>query len=123
MLLEHHGVPSSFRALQQRVPPTSAGMTLLYVKRLLEEHGLQSRALRCSMKDLWRVKMPCVIHWQMERFAVLFRMDPPNFHVRDPAQYRCVFDSYAFECHFCETVLEVLDVPEDTCGVPEGRVR
>jgi ATP-binding cassette, subfamily B, bacterial CvaB/MchF/RaxB len=66
---------------------TSAnGLSVHTMATLAEQVGLKARALRLEPQDLMHLKMPAVLHWDMNHFVVLKSVGRRGAEIHDPAR-------------------------------------
>ena len=66
---------------------TSAnGLSVHTMALLAEQIGLKARALRLEPQDLGHLKMPAVLHWDMNHFVVLKSVGRRTAVIHDPAR-------------------------------------
>ena len=56
-----------------------------YRGRAARFHGLQTRALRVNLEGVKKLKMPAVLHWNMDHFLVLCGFSRKGAVLADPA--------------------------------------
>lgn len=80
--LGHH---ITLAALRRRYPSSMNGTTLKRLVEIAGELSLHSRPLRLDVDEAKRLKMPCILHWDMGHFVVLTKISRQGFHINDPA--------------------------------------
>lgn len=88
MVLGYHGRQLDLATLRRRHPLSLKGMTLRTLIDLCGTHGLTARALRVEMKDLPRLRLPCILHWGLNHFVVLTRVERGGLVINDPGRGR-----------------------------------
>ncbi|GLS42652.1 peptidase domain-containing ABC transporter [Methylobacterium brachythecii] len=88
MLLGFHGRETDLGALRRRHALSLKGMTLRNLIDLSGTMGLATRALRIELKDLARLKTPCILHWGLNHFVVLASINRGGIVIHDPARGR-----------------------------------
>ncbi|HLU06304.1 MAG TPA: peptidase domain-containing ABC transporter [Woeseiaceae bacterium] len=78
-----HHVP--LNVLRARLPPSSRGATLNDLLRTAAELNMSGRPLRLEFPDLRRLALPAILHWRMQHFVVLTRLNSRNATIHDPA--------------------------------------
>lgn len=71
MVAAHHGHDCDLPSLRQRFSMSLKGATLADLVRLAGQLHLNARALRAEMEHLADLRMPCVLHWDLNHFVVL----------------------------------------------------
>lgn len=94
-------------ALRRRWASPAHGLTLQNMGELADEIGLLSRGLRCEPQDLFQIKTPAILHWDMDHFVVLVRVTRRGCVIHDPALGRCRLSWQAMGEHFTGVLLEL----------------
>ena len=84
MVLGYHGVSTDLATLRTRHAVSLKGMTLTSLARLAEAEKLGFRAVRLSLDELGQLKLPAVLHWDLNHFVVLKSVDRHGITVHDP---------------------------------------
>lgn len=91
MISCYHGYQCDLSGLRRRFAISSQGTTLKQLLDIANHLHLAGRALRGDIEDLPRVQLPCLLHWGMNHFVVLKRIDRKGYWIHDPARgERCV---------------------------------
>lgn len=72
-------------ALRKINSPSIRGINLLEIKNLFEYLGFRSRALKVPLNELKFVKCPAILHWNMNHFVVLKKVNKNFIIIHDPA--------------------------------------
>lgn len=88
MVLHANGLKMDLPQLRRRFGTSLAGSTLAQVKGVAEALGFQCRALTLDMEHLPQLKLPCILHWDMNHFVVLVRVTGRHAVIHDPARGR-----------------------------------
>lgn len=86
MIASAHGMGMGLREIRQRFPTSLRGSRLSELIGMAGHLGMSSRALKLDLKDLSRLKTPCVLHWGMNHFLVLRKVTATHLVVADPAR-------------------------------------
>lgn len=86
MLLNFHGHFITLTALRKHLPSSLSGITLQQLKKMAETMGLAVTVLRLELAQLSLLRLPCIIHWDMNHFMVLKKIMPKKIIVHDPAR-------------------------------------
>ncbi len=84
----HHGLHTDLRTLRQRFPVSLNGVTLAQLMRHAAQLHFAPRALRCEPGDFARLRLPAILHWNLDHFVVLERVGRDGIVVADPARGR-----------------------------------
>ncbi|AIY43148.1 Type I secretion system ATPase [Collimonas arenae] len=85
MVAGYHGYRTDLATLRRRFPVSLKGSTLRDLIAIAEQLQLASRPLKLDMSDLGQLKLPCILHWNLNHFVVLQEVAPRSVTVYDPA--------------------------------------
>jgi len=85
MIAGYHGFNTSLSILRRRYNTTLRGMTLKNVVETADKMGMSSRALKVPLDLVDQVKLPAIIHWNLNHFVVLKSVSKKDFVILDPA--------------------------------------
>lgn len=88
MVAAFHGYQSDLLTLRQRFPTSLKGMTLADMVRIADSLCLSSRALRLELDEMGQLKLPCILHWNLNHFVVLAKVEKGGIVIHDPATGR-----------------------------------
>ncbi len=84
MVLGYHGVITDLAALRARHAISLKGITLASLGKLAQEEKLGFRAVRLDLPDLDKLRLPAILHWDLNHFVVLKAVDGASITVHDP---------------------------------------
>ena len=84
-VLAYHGHRTDLRTLRQKCPLSLKGANLAHIVRFANELNLTSRALRLELHELDHLKLPCILHWDLNHFVVLRSVGKDAVSIMDPA--------------------------------------
>ncbi|MGF6534290.1 ATP-binding cassette subfamily B protein RaxB [Paraburkholderia sp. GAS206C] len=85
MVASYWGHQTDLRLMRQSFSISLKGSTLKGIMTIAGKLDLKSRPIRVDLLKLNMVKLPCVLHWDMNHFVVLTRVDRGFITVNDPA--------------------------------------
>src|SRR5688500_5042265 len=85
MVSVHHGASTDLRTLRRRFSLHLQGANLAWLIRVAGQMGLQGRPLRLDMEHLAQLRVPCVLHWDLNHFVVLAKAGKSKVTILDPA--------------------------------------
>ncbi len=85
MVAGYYGLNVDLFTFRERFGSSAQGVTLVSLSRIAERAGLKSRALSLDLDEIKQLKLPCVIHWGMNHYVVLTKVQKSSFVVHDPA--------------------------------------
>ncbi|MCL4696592.1 MAG: peptidase domain-containing ABC transporter [Burkholderiaceae bacterium] len=85
MLAGYHGAPVDISELRRRLSVSLKGVNLADLVRMAERLGFASRPLRVELEELRALRLPCIVHWEMNHFVVLESVGRDSVVIHDPA--------------------------------------
>jgi ATP-binding cassette subfamily B protein RaxB len=85
MVAGYHGYHVDLRLLRQTYPGSLKGMSLADMIRIADHIGLASRALRLEPEEMTQLKIPGILHWNLNHFVVLVGVEAAGITLFDPA--------------------------------------
>jgi len=71
MVASFHGHRMDLNTLRRQHQMSLNGVTLKSLVEIARHLNLTSRSLRVELEDLGRLKLPAILHWDMNHFVVL----------------------------------------------------
>ena len=87
-ILRYHGFDTDLRTLRQKYTLSLKGANMADIVRFGNDLNLTSRALRLELEELPNLRLPCVLHWDLNHFVVLESVGADHITVMDPATGR-----------------------------------
>lgn len=107
MIADYHGHRTDLATLRLRFSISRKGATLDSLMRVAQALKLQTRALKLDMQHLPQLRLPCVLHWDMDHFVVLTSVNSKEAVIHDPAIGVRKFSLKEFGKHFTGVALEL----------------
>ncbi|WP_337842527.1 peptidase domain-containing ABC transporter [Rheinheimera sp.] len=85
MLAGHYGLKLDLPTLRSRYPVSLKGANLQQLMQLADQLQLAPRALKLELDELKQLRLPCILHWNMNHFVVLLRVRRSGALICDPA--------------------------------------
>ncbi len=85
MVAGAHGHDTDLLTLRRRFELSSRGATLARLMEIAEALGFSNRAVRLELDELPQLKLPCLLHWDLNHFVVLVAADDRGITIHDPA--------------------------------------
>ncbi|MGK0499047.1 MAG: ATP-binding cassette subfamily B protein RaxB [Oceanicoccus sp.] len=108
MMLSLQSKEKEFRRLCIQYPQHVKGMNLQSIIDIFKTYNIASRGLHCSVRDLSKLHLPCIVHWKMNQFVVLVSIDNNNANIRNPASKKSEYSIAEFEHNYCDIALEII---------------
>ena len=64
---------------------TREGSSLLGLSDASEKIGFRSIGIKATLKAIKKVPLPCIVHWNKNHYAVLYKIKNEQFYISDPA--------------------------------------
>jgi ATP-binding cassette subfamily B protein RaxB len=123
MVLNHHGVATDLAALRSRHTVAMTGMTLSTLTAIAQKEQLGTRGLRLELHELARLRLPAILHWDLNHFVVLKSVARDQIVVLDPAFGERRLSMGEVSKHFTGVALEVWPNPGFTKREEKTRVK
>ena len=107
MVGRYHGHDIDLNGLRQRFSLSLTGATLRNLMQLAEQLTLAPRALRVGLQALKDVKLPAILHWDLNHFVVLKSVSARKAVIHDPARGARTLTMQELSDHFTGVVLEL----------------
>lgn len=85
----------------------SQGSSLLSLSQTAGQAGLKSRALTLDLNEINQLKLPCIIHWEMNHYVVLTKVCKSSYIIHDPSLGKRIIGLQEMSNHFTGIALEL----------------
>jgi ATP-binding cassette subfamily B protein RaxB len=85
MVASFHGLRTDPAAIRSRHAVSNRGLTLANLMKIASRLGLSTRAVRLEIPDLDKLRLPAVLHWNLDHFVVLRQVARKGLRIHDPA--------------------------------------
>jgi ATP-binding cassette subfamily B protein RaxB len=119
MIANYYGHRVDLNGMRQRFPISMAGANLRSLGNLAEALGLATRPLRLELDALRNLKLPAILHWDLNHFVVLRQIRNSVATIHDPARGAVRIPMNVLSLHFTGVALEV--TPLEKFEVVESR--
>lgn len=86
MIAAHFGTSTNIASLRRNHGVSLKGTTLASIVRCCKEQNLSTRAVRCDIQELRKLRLPCILHWRFDHFVVLKSVSAASIVIHDPAR-------------------------------------
>lgn len=107
MVAAFHGHDVDLAGLRRRYATSLKGVYLTQLMSIATDLGFATRPLRLDMDDLDQLKLPCILHWNMDHFVVLKRVTRNSIVIHDPAGGLSRYSFAETSKHFTGIALEL----------------
>ena len=112
MVAHENGQKLALSELRQRFPLSLKGANLSRIISIAAQLGFQSRPLRLELESLPQLKMPCILHWDLNHFVVLAKAGKSKVTILDPAFGKRTLSYAEVSEHFTGVALELTPTAE-----------
>ncbi len=106
MVASYHGFRTDLAAMRMRLAPSMKGVTLQHIAAIAQTMKLSPRGVQAPLEALGKLKLPAILHWDMNHFVVLTKADRRHITVLDPARGRRVMPLAEASRHYTGVAME-----------------
>jgi ATP-binding cassette, subfamily B, bacterial CvaB/MchF/RaxB len=106
MVASYHGHRTDLSAMRLRLSPSLKGITLKHVAQIAETMGMTARGVQVPLESLGKLRLPAILHWDMNHFVVLTAVAGRKLTVHDPARGKRVLTTAEASRHFTGVAME-----------------
>ena len=107
MVANYYGHRIDLNTLRREYPISLKGASLQSLINTADKLQFASRPLRLEMEDLVNLKLPCILHWDMNHFVVLKKVLGKNITILDPGIGERIYRIDEIAKHFTGVALEL----------------
>lgn len=107
MIAGYYGYESDLLTLRQKHPISQKGATLTTLVKIANKLHLTTRPLKLELDELNKLRLPCILHWDLNHFVVLKNVSATKITIVDPAFGERVFTYDQASSHFTGIALEL----------------
>jgi ATP-binding cassette subfamily B protein RaxB len=85
MIAGYYGHHVTLPQLRQRFALSLKGVNLARLIEMAQEIGFSSRPIRAEIDEINLLATPCIVHWDMDHFVVLAKVERNTVSIFDPA--------------------------------------
>ena len=82
MIASYHGFRTDLAAMRLRLAPSMKGVTLKHISAIAETMGMAARGVKVPLESLSQLKLPAILHWDMNHFVVLTQVNGDTITVQ-----------------------------------------
>ena len=123
MIAGQYGGAADLRALRREHGMSTKGATLKDLVRIGGQMHLGSRPLRLDLEELSQLRLPCILHWDLNHFVVLVKVETRHIVIHDPASGVRRLAFVEASRHFTGVALEVTPASDFRTAPRAPRVR
>jgi ATP-binding cassette subfamily B protein RaxB len=107
MIASFHRYRVDLNTLRRRFPVSLKGVTLKALMQIAEQLQLSCRPLKFDLDNLHQLRLPAVVHWDMNHFVVLKEITRKGIVVHDPAVGEKLFSMAEASRHLTGVAIEI----------------
>jgi len=108
MIASYHGFRTDLGGMRMRLAPSMKGVTLKHISSIAEVMGMAARGVKVALESLSQLKLPAILHWDMNHFVVLTHVNGDSITVNDPARGRRVLKIAEASDHYTGVAMEMM---------------
>jgi ATP-binding cassette, subfamily B, bacterial CvaB/MchF/RaxB len=112
MIAGHHGLRTDLAAMRRRLTPSMRGVTLKHIAAVAQELQMSFRGVQAPLASLGQLRLPAILHWDMNHFVVLTAVAGNRITVHDPAVGRRVMGQDEASRHYTGVAMELQPTAE-----------
>ncbi|ENV38180.1 hypothetical protein F959_00944 [Acinetobacter venetianus RAG-1 = CIP 110063] len=85
MIASYYGYESDLLTFRQRYSISQKGATLTTLVKIANKLHLTTRPLKLELEELNKLRLPCILHWDLNHFVVLKNVSSTKVTIIDPA--------------------------------------
>lgn len=104
MICGYYGKKYSSEYLSKLCFATTEGVSMLGINDAANTLGFHTFCGKIATKELEKVPLPCILHWNQNHFIVLYKVkNGKKFYVADPGKGLVTYDLDEFKKHWVST--------------------
>jgi ATP-binding cassette, subfamily B, bacterial CvaB/MchF/RaxB len=123
MVADHHGLRMDLADLRRRFALSLKGATLEQLMRYGQALNFAGRPLRLELHELCELRLPCILHWDLNHFVVLRKVGRNDIEILDPAVGRRTVPFAEVSRHFTGVALELAPTAQFQPANEKKRIR
>lgn len=107
MVAAYYGLDTDLATLRRRYAMGLQGMTLRHIMDVADSMQFATRPLKVPLEKVGHIRLPAVLHWDLNHFVVLKSVSAGKYMVHDPAKGAQTYSEQEFSDHFTGIALEL----------------
>lgn len=112
MIAGYHGLKTDLAAMRQRMAPSMRGITLKHIAAVAQDLAMSFRGVQAPLASLGQLRLPAILHWDMNHFVVLTKVSGTRLTLHDPAVGRRVMTLADASRHYTGVAMELQPTAE-----------
>lgn len=107
MMLCYFGNQRSLASIRSEISASLKGWSLSQLITAAQRLGLTGRPVSLSIDEVAELKLPCILHWDMNHLVVIESINRKSYTIYDPAKGICKISKNELSKHFTGIALEL----------------
>jgi ATP-binding cassette subfamily B protein RaxB len=107
MVASYYGYRTDLSAMRLRLAPSMKGITLAHISAIAQTMKMSARGVKVELEALDQLKLPAILHWDLNHFVVLVKANGKSITVHDPARGKRVMPLSQASRHFTGVAMEL----------------
>ena len=107
MIASYYGYRTDLSAMRLRLAPSMKGVTLQHISVIAEKMKMSARGVQAPLESLGQLRLPAILHWDMNHFVVLTKVRGSRITVLDPARGKRVMQLAEASRHYTGVAMEL----------------
>ena len=123
MIANFYDYKTDLGGLRRQYGMSLKGATLKEVIQIADQIGFATRPLRLELDEMAQLRLPCILHWDLNHFVVLASIDAKGAVIHDPAVGIRSLPLTEVSRHFTGVALELSPTEQFKPAMAPPRVR
>ncbi|MCT8352776.1 MULTISPECIES: peptidase domain-containing ABC transporter [Photorhabdus] len=112
MILCYYGCDTTLKELKGNNNFHSRGLRLKDLLEISENNKLNTNVYSLDVDEINLLKKPCILHWDMNHFVILEKVNKNKFFILDPEKGERILSINEISKHFTGVAIELTPTPE-----------
>jgi len=108
MVADFYGYKAGLREMREKFGMSMKGATARQILSSSQMLNIGGRALRCDPEAIKNIRLPAILHWEMNHFVVLEKVTSSGYHIIDPAIGKRKIKAAEFNKKFTGILIELV---------------
>jgi ATP-binding cassette subfamily B protein RaxB len=123
MVASYHGLDVDLGTLRREYRPSLRGASLRSLMATADQMGLAPGPVKLPLEAVARLEMPAILHWNLNHFVVVERVERQRALIHDPARGSAWYPLADISPHFTGVALELRPTADFAPGERRERLR
>ena len=123
MVAGYFGYHTDLVTLRREIGVSMRGITLKSLMQMSEHLHLSPRPLKLSLDEMRQLKLPAILHWNLDHYVVLSKVSRDKITIHDPAVGKRTYSLAEAGQHFSGIAIELSPRTEFLAGNHGDKLR